>query len=303
MKIPEPRSKAWRILNRNNSFNVAKKGRRKIFFSDLYHSLLSASWPLFFLFVLVFYLWINIVFALGYFLCGPGALMGINHTSIADAQTAYFFECFFFSVQTLATIGYGRVSPFGLMPNFLVTFEALVGLLSLAIVTGLLYARFSRPTARVVFSRVAIIGKHNGVPCLYFRMANERLNQIAEAHVNVMLVKNEVSLEGEDYRNFYDLALERQYSPLFTISWTVVHPITASSPLYEATKEKLLADNVEILVTLTGTDDTFSQPIHARFSYTPDEILWNARFKDILSQSEDGKVQIALEDIHDLKEA
>lgn len=289
-----------RILNRNGRFNISKKGQRRIFFSDLYHSLLSISWPVFFLFVLIFYLLINFSFAIGYFLCGPGALAGTNHLGLIENGMDYFLDCFFFSVQTLATIGYGRVSPVGFVPNFLVTIEALVGLLSLAVITGLLYARFARPTARIIFSRVAIIAKQDGVPSFFFRMGNERLNQISEAHVNVTLLKDETTQEGEQYRNFYDLALERNHSPIFNMTWTVLHPINAQSPLYGMTKEDLIRDKAEILVTLTGSDATFSQPIHARFSYTPEEISWNGRFKDILFRENNGTVRVALEDIHEL---
>lgn len=290
-----------RILSRDGRFNIAKKGRRRIFFSDLYHSLLAASWPAFFLFVLSFYLSTNLIFASAFFLCGPQGLAGAGDVLGAGNGTAYFLECFFFSVQTLATIGYGRVSPIGIAPNLLVTLEALVGALSLAVITGLLYARFARPTARIIFSRVAVVTEQDGIPYFLFRMANERLNQISEARVSVVLLKNETTVEGESYRDFHDLPLERRHSPIFNMTWTVEHAIDASSPLYGKNKEDLIRDQVEILVTLTGTDDTFIQPIQARFSYTPEEILWNARFKDVLSHEPDGTIRIALEDIHALK--
>ncbi len=284
----------FRYLKRDGSFNVEHTRKRSIDLADLYHSLLAASWAEFLLFVVVVYLAINSIFGLAYFFCAADSLEGVRFQS----PLLHYSDCFFFSVQTFATIGYGRISPIGLMPNLLVTFEALTGLFSLAVVTGLLFARFARPTARVVFSNVALIGVRNGIPSFFFRMTNERQNHIVDAAIQVSLVKTEKMKEGGTYRNFYDLKLIRSQSPLFGLMWTVVHPIDKESPLYGMDQAALIACEAEIIVSLTGMDDIFYQNIFARFSYTVDDMVWNARFVDMLSRDQNGKVHIEIEKIH-----
>lgn len=189
----------------------------------------------------------------------------------------------------MATIGYGALYPRTPYANWVVAIEALFGLLGVAIVTGLAFARFSRPTARVMFSRVAVIAPHNGVLTLMYRTANQRYNQILEAQQRVTLVRNEITAEGNFMRRFYDLQLLRSQTPLFALTWTVMHPLDENSPLYGLTAEMLVSQEVEILVTFTGLDETVSQTIHARHSYIPEEILWNMRFVDILSRTPDGQ--------------
>lgn len=289
--------KAWRLLNRDGSFNIAYSRWDFVQFRDLYHSLLSISWLQFFVLTGASYFVVNLIFASFYYFVGPEGIEGIRERQ----GFGFFVECFFFSVQTLATIGYGRMSPAGLLTNFLVMLEAFSGVLSLALTTGLLYARFARPTARVVFSKLGVIAMHDGVLSFVFRIANERLNQIAEARVHVTLVKNEVTQEGDRYRNLYDLKLERGDSPLFALTWTVVHSIDASSPLHGMDRKALTDAETEILVVLTGFDDTFSQNIHARFSYTTDDIVWNGRFVDVLKRGEDGKIRVDMARIHDVE--
>ena len=289
-------SQEWRFLNRDGSLNIHRMQNRKRLISDLYHYFLSIPWPKFFAFVILGYLLTNFVFAALYFLCGQDALNGIQQTP----AWARFADCYFFSVQTLATIGYGHISPKGFFPNILVTIQALLGMLTLALTTGILYARFSHPTAMVTFSDKAIIGPHNGNQCFYFRVANERLNQVVEAHVTVTLIKNEVTKEGENTRKFYILPLEREYSPMFALSWTVRHTIDRNSPLWNMDHSKLLEDQVEILASLSGIDEIFSQTVSARISYTADDIVYGVRFKDILSR-DNGKIRINLQGIHDVE--
>lgn len=289
----------YRLLNHDGTFNIRRHGVRKRVFSDLYHGLLSVSWPTFLALLAGTYLLVNGLFAVAYTLCGEGALEGASKQGWPDRLV----DAFFFSVQTLATIGYGRITPAGIPANLLVTCEALLGLLGLALATGLLFARFSRPTARVRFSNVAMLSPHEGVPSLVFRMANARLNQIVEARVRVSLARDEVTAEGERYRTFYDLELERSESPIFALSWTVVHPITEKSPLHGATRESLGACRAEIFVSLTGIDETFSQAIHTRFSYIPSEIVWGGLFEDILSRVDDGQITIDLDRLNDYRKA
>lgn len=287
--------KTFRILNRDGSFNISRTFKKNIILFDPYHFLLSISWVQFITLVATSYLTTNFFFGSLFFLAGDQALAGVSRQTTLQ----YFLDCFFFSVQTLATIGYGHVAPQGFWPNALVTIEAFVGLLGLALVTGLLFARFARPTARVAFSKTAIIGKHNGQPTLMFRMANERLNQIIEAHVHVVLIRNYVNQEGDRTRKMYDLTLERDRTPNFGLTWTVRHLIDEKSPLYRLTQTDLIEMEAEIYVSLMGHDDTFSQKIHARFSYTAEDLAWDHRFHDMVMRREDGRVHVDLHKIHD----
>lgn len=259
---------------------------------DLYHLLLMMSWFGFIGLIVVLYLVVNALFALAYLAGGD---------CIANAHPGSFPDAFFFSVQTMATIGYGALYPQTAYANILVAIEALVGLLGVAMATGLMFARFSRPTARVLFSRVAIVTRLNHVPTLMFRAANQRGNQILEARLWVTLIREETLPEGYTMRRIYDLNLTRSHTPFFALSWSAMHPIDPDSPLYHETPESLANSNAEILVTLTGTDETVSQSIHARHSYPVQNILWNYRFVDIFSRSPDGRQHINYTLFHDVE--
>jgi inward rectifier potassium channel len=210
-----------------------------------------------------------------------------------------FADAFFFSVETLSTIGYGQMSPATFYGNALMTIEATTGVMLVAVGAGLMFARFSRPTARVVFSKVAVVGPFNGVPTLSLRLANERRNQILEAQVSLTLVRDEQTGEGDWIRRFYDLNLARQRSPIFAMTFTVMHPIDANSPLRNATPSSLAAEGAEVVVTVTGIDETTSQMIHARTSYLADEICWNRRFADVFTQTQGGRLAINYRRFHD----
>jgi len=257
---------------------------------DLYHWLLTSTWRRFFLLVLLAYLGANALFALGYLALGD---------AIEEARPGSFSDAFFFSIQTMATIGYGKMAPHGLGANLLVTVEALVGLLGLALVTGLVFAKFARPTARVLFSRVAVVTVFDGVPSLLVRMANERGNQIVEAQVHLVLLRTETTREGEELRRVYDLHLRRNRSPFFALTWTAIHPITPDSPLYGETAESLRAKEVDLVVSLTGFDEALSQTVHARHGYTPGEVLFGCRFADVLTWLPDGRRAIDYRKFHD----
>ena len=246
-------------------------GGRKLGWRDLYHSLLGASWERVILGLLLAFLVLNALFATVYWWVG----------GIAHAET--FLDDFFFSVQTLGTIGYGGMFPQTVASHLVVTVEAFTGMLVTAMVTGLVFAKFARPRARVLFSKVALIADRDGVPTLMFRLANERRNHVVEATLKVGLVRNEVTREGEHIRRVHDLLLQRHTTPVFVLTWTVMHPIVPGSPLYGQTPESLKAQSVEVVLTLTGIDETMSQTIHSRHSYIADEIRFAARFTDILS--------------------
>jgi len=173
--------------------------------------------------------------------------------------------------------------------NAVMTLEALFGMLSVALFAGIVFARFSRPTARVLFSKVAVIGPYEGVPTLMFRAANRRRNQILEAQVSASMVQNETTAEVQMMRRFHDLKLARARNPVFALTWTVLHPIDEASPLFGRSPEELAAAEIEIVVTLTGIDETFVQPIHARYSFVAEDLRWNMRFVDILGWTKDGR--------------
>ena len=275
----------------NRRFDVVRKGIPHSKWRDPYHLLLTLNWSWFIGLTGASYIVANALFALLYLAGGD---------CIQNARPGYFSDAFFFSVQTMASIGYGAMYPKTDYANVLVTIEALVGLMGLAMGTGLMFARFSRPTARVLFSGVAIIAPLNGVPTLMFRAANERRNQILEAQMGVSLLRNEVTAEGESMRRFYDLKLLRSQTRNFSLTWTVMHQIDESSPLYGETPESLAETETDIVITLTGLDETVSQTVHARHYYMTEEILWNMRFVDILSRKSDGRRMIDYTRFHDV---
>jgi len=256
---------------------------------DLYHWLLSLDWLPFMLVVLGLYLFLNTFFALLYSLTGGG---------IYGAKS--FFDIFFFSVQTLSTVGYGAMYPQNLAAEMMVSVEVFAGVFLLAILTGLMYARFSRPTAKVIFSKVAVVCPFEGVSTLMLRAANKRANQILEARVQVSLLRFETTSDGHRLRRFYDLKLVRSSTPAFGLSWLIMHHIDENSPLYGANLTSLAAIEAEIWVILTGLDETSSQTIHSRCYYDYSEILWNMRFVDLFSQDQNGEYLMNVKLIHDV---
>lgn len=274
--------------------NVVRLGIRPTPFTDLYHALMAAPWRALLGVILVAYLALNVLFACLYLLGGD---------CVENTRPGSFRDMFFFSVQTMATIGYGKMVPRTTWAHAVVSVEALCGLVGTAMATGLMFAKFSRPSARVLFSRVAVFTRRDGVESFMFRMANERGNQIAEATVRVVLSRNEVTHEGERVRRFHDLTLARDRNAAFTLSWTVVHQISRASPLHDATRESLAASNALFILSVIGVDDTSGQTIHARHVYTPEELRWDERFVDIVSELPDGRRQIDYTRFHDTRPA
>ncbi len=260
--------------------NVIRLGSFPRHWSDLYHFLLTLCWPNFFIVLSLSYFIVNTLFAFAY-------LAGGN--CLENAKPGSFQDAFFFSVQTMATIGYGFMYPKTLYAHILVTLEAFVGLLGVAMATGILFARFSIPTAKVLFSRVAIITEYNGISTFMFRAANQRKNFILEAQIRVTLVRNEITQEGYLMRRFYDLPLVRNESPVFALSWVVMHTIDQNSLFYNSTPASLAETETEIIVTLTGLDESVSQTIHTRHSFVSEDILYNMQFVDIIRRLPDGR--------------
>ena len=285
-----------RLLNRDGTFNAARRGLS--YWSSLspYHALLTMSWSRFLALVVVGYVVINLCFGLLYTLC-PGGLTAATGTGIGSR----FWQGFFFSVHTFGTIGYGNVSPVGWLANLFVTVESLLSLLCVALATGILFARFSRPTAKVVFSDSAVIAPYESGHGLMFRIANGRRNELIEVAASVIYAQFE-NIDGKPLRKFYQLPLERQKVTFFSLSWTIVHPINEDSPLWNLTEQELLARQAEILILLTGIDETFSQVVHTRSSYRAEEIIWNAKFANIFNKADEtGRISIDLRRLHEFE--
>jgi inward rectifier potassium channel len=247
-------------------------------FEDLYHFLVTSSWPALIGLIGAAFTFANLLFAAGYYF----------DQGIENARSGSFADMFFFSIQTMATIGYGKMEPVTMFSNILVSIEAFTGLLALALITGLVFAKFSRPTARVRFTRYIVIGPRDGVYSLAIRAANLRANRIVEADMHVVLARQEVTAEGDTIRRLYDLSLTRGRSAMFALSWTAVHQIVEGSPLFGQTRESLANCAAEIIVSIIGLDETFSQTVHARHTFELDEIVWGARFADVLVLHPDG---------------
>ncbi len=266
------------------ALGIVKIGLNTRTFDDIYHLLMEASWKRLIVFIAAMYLGTNAFFAGLYVLAGD---------SINGAEKGSFSDAFFFSVQTLSTVGYGVMAPKGFIGSTLVTFEAFIGLLGMAMASGLMFSKFARPTARVIFSSKMIVTTRDGKPCLVLRMANGRANnEIVEATLRISVLKPEVTAEGERMRRFHDLALVRSQTPLFTLTWLVIHVIDEQSPLFGETDASLHAMNARFIVTLTGIDSTFAQTVHARTSYFAGDVVWGGRFVDVTSQLPDGRLQV-----------
>jgi inward rectifier potassium channel len=269
-----------RLIDRSGRAMVARVGLRTRLLDDAYYALLRMPWRM--LVPLMFGAWLSIiaVFA-GLFWLDPDAVTGV--------RPGHFGDVLFFSVETLATIGYGYAAPKSFYGHVLVTIEAFLGMLAIAVATGLTFAKFSRPTARVIFSDRAVVSTHDGVCMLMIRMGNARESQIVEAHVRLSLALDETTREGRAWRRFHDLPLERPETPLFGLTWSAMHRIDERSPLHGASQASLEASGAELIVSFTGTEETFGQTVHARTAYVPAEIVWGARFADVFEEGPEGR--------------
>lgn len=271
-----------RAINKDGSFNVLRQGTD---WRDVhpYLHLVSIPWPAFFSVLLLGYVCANLLFATAYWMLGPDALQG----GVAD--TNRFFNCLYFSSQTLTTVGFGSIAPRNHPANVLAAFEALIGLLGFAVATGLLFGRVSRPSARIRFSERALVTPYDDGMSLQFRMANRRANTLLEPEVTVAIMTVDSS-DGEYKRNYEILKLERDKILFFALTWTVVHPINRGSPLYGKTAADLEQLQAEFLVLVKAWDETFSQNVNQRFSYRFDEIVWNARFQPAFAVNDQGSM-------------
>lgn len=283
----------YRFVRQDGELNVRRKGHDRAIWSDAYHALIAMKWRYFLLIIGSVYFGIELIFALLFWLGGD---------CIEGADTGSFLDAFFFSVQTLSTIGYGTLSPKTAYADWLVTLEAFSGMLVTAMCTGLFFSKFSRPTARVQFSRKAVINSFNGKRTLMFRAANMRGNQIIDANVSVAFARFETSPEGDRYRRFYDLDMTRKRTSMFILTWTAMHVLDESSPLHGLTEEQWHEGESELIILINGVDGTFGQMVHTRHSYTIDEIHEGMRFQDMLRvKEEDGVLEIDYTKFHEIE--
>jgi inward rectifier potassium channel len=282
-----------RIINRDGEFNVRRRGAT-LWDIHPYQFMLNVRWPVFVAMIFAAYAFANLVFAMIYL------GVGVEHLRGAEATTTLerFETAFFFSAQTLTTLGYGRLSPDGWMANILASFEALLGLMGFAIVTGLVFGKFSRPMARLAFSGKMIVAPFQSGNSLQFRIANRRSNNLMEVEARILFATVETS-DGGLKRMFRPLPLERTGVQFLPLTWTLVHPIDDASPLAGLTAADLERLQAEFLILIKGFDDTFFQNVHVRYSYRHDEVVWGARFLPAFEVDSTGKMVL---DLHRLSE-
>ncbi|MGA2639371.1 MAG: ion channel [Spirochaetia bacterium] len=283
-----------RIVNRDGSFNVRRHGRRLQDF-HLYQFFIRLSWPAFFAVILAAFFSVTLLFTGLFFAAGIGGLQGIP----AGTPIETFLQVFFFSVQTLTTVGYGNIAPRSIEANVVASIGAMLGVLGFAFSAGLLYGRFSRPNVRILFSTFAIVAPYQGATSLQFRIANQRANALVDIEITVVLMTVEGT--GREARRVYaKLELERSAIYFLPLTWTVVHPIDATSPLSGKSAEDMASQAAEIMVLLRGFDDTFSQAVNSRFSYRFDEVLWGYRFAPAFHNDENGHLVLDLAKMDDV---
>jgi len=276
-------SQGSRLINSNGTFNIKRTGRHVLHQLSIAHELITMSWYSFIFMVVAFYIIVNLFFAWLYYKIGMDQFMGMNGNTKWDE----FKEAFFFSAQTITTVGYGRLNPAGLWPNVIASFEALLGLMIFAIVTGLIYGRFSRPVAKLLFSKNALIAPFKENTAFMFKVANSKTNDMAEVEAQVLLglILYE---EGKFVRRYYGLDLERKNVNSLALTWTIVHPIDEKSPLFGLSSQMMEEHEAEFFISIKGVDTTFSQTVYTRYSFHFSDLVWNAKFKPSFKRSEDG---------------
>ena len=286
----KPNKKSFRTLQVGDT-QILTDGQKRNALHDPYYLILNLSWPSFFSVLVTGFILLNLAFGTIYWLL-PG--------SVANTKEGSFLNYFFFSVETLATVGYGVMSPASLSGHIVATIEIITGMAGLAVTTGLVFARFSKPTARILFSKNVLIRDFDGSRVLMFRIANERHNRIVEANATVSLVREEVNEQNENFIRIHDLKLVRERTPVFAMTWTLIHRIDENSPLYENSSKTLTANRSRISVSVGGHDETIAATVYANFNYFAEDIIFDARFVDILTYLPNGGRAINMTRFHEI---
>jgi inward rectifier potassium channel len=288
--VPRRPGPADRKLVIDDQRQIVTHGLKAYFWQDLYHRALTVRWPLFFAVAALLFLLLNFGFALLYLL---------GHHAIANQSPPGLLGAFFFSVETLATVGYGDMHPDTIYGHTVATCEIFVGMSGIALTTGVIFARFSRPHARILFAKRVVVRPIDGRTTLMVRAANERQNVIVEAKARMRLMRLETSLEGFSLRKVHDLKLIREQHPIFLLSWNLMHVIDEESPLFGQTLESLKASNAELMLMVEGLDETTMQPMQARYAWPPEMILWQHRYVDLLWE-QDGVTHLDYGSFHEV---
>jgi inward rectifier potassium channel len=270
--------------------HVVTHGLQAHFWQDIYHRALTVRWPVFFAFAALFFLALNLGFAL---------LFQLGRHAIANQSPPGLLGAFFFSVETLATVGYGDMHPDTIYGHTIATCEIFVGMSGIALTTGMIFARFSRPHARILFAERVVVRQIDGRLTLMVRAANARQNVIVEAKARMRLMRSETSAEGFFLRKVHDLQLTRDQHPIFLLSWTLMHVIDENSPLHGQTLETLEASKAELMLMVEGMDETTMQPMQARHAWRPEAIFWQHRYVDLLREH-DGETHLDYGTFHDV---
>ncbi|MGA8855103.1 MAG: ion channel [Christiangramia sp.] len=273
----------YRALNKDGSFNVLKKNVSFFERLNTFHSLVSMSWMKFFTVILIVYFSINLLFATLYLSVGLEHLTGIAGKTLSDK----FIEAFFFSAQTITTLGYGRVAPIGTLANIVAAAESMLGLLTFALGTGLMYGRFSKPTATIKYSNYAVMAPYQDINGFMFKVVNPKKNQLVEVEVNLTLSMRRMDSETRD---FFTLDVEREKVVFFPTMWTIVHPVNDSSPLQGISQADLINRDAEFIVMIKAFDESFSQTVYSRSSYKAEEIKWGEKFAYLTERKGNGLV-------------
>jgi inward rectifier potassium channel len=288
--------------SRHAKTHIVRLGLREIetrglisgFWTDLYHRSMSVYWPVFFGTAAAIFITLNAVFAFFYWL-------GNEPIANVSPDLPRVMSLFYFSIETLATVGYGDMHPQSNYGHLIATVEIFTGMSFLAVMTGLIFARFSRPRARFLFARHPVVTIHQGQPTLMIRVANSRNNTISQATARLWLLRVETTLEGRQYRRYHELLLDRREHPVFALSWSIFHTINETSPLYRVTSHDMASVDAALTLNLSGVDDSSAQQLYARQFYSYQDIKWQYRYKDMTSTSATGQMLIDYELFHDVE--
>jgi inward rectifier potassium channel len=291
-QVPASHKPVGRRVVKVGTREIVTEGIARPIFHDLYHYFMTVSWPRLFATLAAFFLIFDLLFGFLYYL-SPGSIANLNPPGFAGD--------FFFSVETLATVGYGEMHPQTFYGHTIAMIEIFVGLMSLALITGLMFARFSRPRARFLFTRNGVVRPIAGKPTLMFRAANERQNVVQDASARLRMLRDEVTEEGYEIRRIIDLPLLRSQHPMFSLGWTLMHVIDEASPLSGESPESLSSSKATFVLSVSGTDENTGQMLMARGEYSIDDIRWNSSFHDILEEAPDGTIHVDYSKFHDIK--